>query len=104
MRLLFDQGTPAPLRAHLQKHEVSTVFELGWATLSNGDLLIRAEAAGFEALVTTDQNLKYQQNLPLRRVAIAVLMTTSWPRMERHGHALVLARTRRRPPAAQNNE
>ena len=67
------------------------MFELGWATLSNGDLLIRAEAAGFEALVTTDQNLKYQQNLPLRRVAIAVLMTTSWPRMERHGASVAAA-------------
>jgi hypothetical protein len=84
VRLLFDQGTPAPLRPHLPKHEVSTVFELGWATLSNGDLLSRAEAAGFEALITTDQNLKYQQNLPLRRIAIAVLMTTSWPRIERN--------------------
>ena len=84
MRFLFDQGTPAPLRAHLTNHEVSTVFELGWSALSNGELLTRAEAAGYAGLVTTDQNLKYQQNLPSRRIAIAVLLTTSWPRIERH--------------------
>jgi len=84
MRLLFDQGTPQPLKAHLPNHEVATVFELGWGSLSNGELLSRADAAGFAVLVTTDQNLKYQQNLPQRRVAIAVLMKASWPRIERH--------------------
>ena len=89
MRLLFDQGTPAPLRAHLTNHEVSTVFELGWSTLSNGELLSRAEAAGYAGFVTTDHNLKYQQNLPSRRIAIAVLLTTSWPRVERHAAAVV---------------
>jgi hypothetical protein len=61
VRILFDQGTPAPLRGHL-KHDVATVVDLGWGTLSNGELLAQAEAAGFEVLVTTDQNLKYQQN------------------------------------------
>jgi hypothetical protein len=82
VRILFDQGTPAPLRDHL-KHDVSTVHDLRWSTLSNGELLARAEAAGFEVLVTTDQSLKYQQNLPQRRVAIAVLTKASWPRIER---------------------
>ena len=82
MRILFDQGTPAPLRSHL-KHEVATVVDLGWSTLSNGELLTQAEAAGFEVLVTTDQNLKYQQNLPRRRIGIAVLTKASWPRIER---------------------
>lgn len=82
MRILFDQGTPAPLRSHL-KHDVATVIDLGWGTLSNGELLARAEAAGFEVLITTDQNLKYQQNLPRRLIAIAVLTKASWPRIER---------------------
>ena len=89
MRLPFDQGTPAPLRALLTNHEVETVFELGWSALSNGELLSRAEAAGYLGFVTTDQNLKYQQNLPSRRIAIAVLLTTSWPRIERHAAAVV---------------
>ena len=81
MRVLFDQGTPAPLRASLPQHAVETAYELGWATLKNGELITAAESAGFEVLVTTDKNLKYQQNLAARRIAIVVLSTTSWPRI-----------------------
>jgi hypothetical protein len=81
VRILFDQGVPAPLREHLQGHEVATTFELGWSTLSNGELLSRAESK-FDALVTTDRNLRHQQNLAGRRIAIVVLPTTSWPRLQ----------------------
>lgn len=84
MRVLFDQGAPVPLRALLVRHEVATVYELGWHQMENGALLRQAEASGYEVLVTTDQNLRYQQNLPGRKLAIAILMTTSWPRIERH--------------------
>lgn len=84
MRVLFDQGTPVPLRTYLASHSVTTVYELGWSELKNGDLLGRAEESGYETFVTTDQNLRYQQNLPGRRLAIAVLMATSWPRIERN--------------------
>lgn len=80
-RVLFDQGTPVPLRQYLPAHSVSTAFELGWTSLKNGDLLAQAEAAGFEVLVTTDQNLKYQQNLTGRSISIVVVSTTSWPRI-----------------------
>ena len=52
MRVLFDQGTPAPLRHALAPHEVSTAFELGWSNLENGDLLLEAEGR-FEVFVTT---------------------------------------------------
>jgi hypothetical protein len=83
MQVLFDQGTPVPLRRYLTPHAVTTVFEKGWSTLQNGELLSVAEREGFEVLVTTDQNLKYQQNLKERQLAIVVLMTTSWPRIER---------------------
>lgn len=89
MRILFDQGAPVPLRALLTRHDVTTVYELGWSLLENGALLRQAEASGYEALVTTDQNLRYQQNLPGRRMAIAILMTTSWPRIERHAPHVV---------------
>lgn len=82
MRVLFDQGTPAPLRNHLATHIVTTAFELNWGGLTNGALLSEAELAGFEVLVTTDQNLKYQQNLKSRTIAIVVLTTTSWPRLQ----------------------
>lgn len=81
MRVLFDQGTPAPLRNHSPDHEVSTAYELGWSNLKNGELLQMAETSGFEALVTTDQNLRYQQDLASRKIAIVVLSTTSWPRI-----------------------
>ena len=83
MKILFDQGTPAPLRQHLPGHEVATAFELGWNTLRNGELLRRAETAGYALLVTTDRNLRYQQNLAGRNIAILVLSTTSWPRIQR---------------------
>ena len=63
MRVLFDQGVPVPLRRHFHPHEVDTAAELGWSELKNGDLISSAEAGGYETLVTTDQNLRYQQNL-----------------------------------------
>jgi predicted nuclease of predicted toxin-antitoxin system len=84
MKLLFDQGTPAPLRNSLPNHAVETAFEKGWSNLKNGDLLTRAEAEGFDALITTDQNLPYQQNLTGRKISVVVLLTTSWPRIKNH--------------------
>src|SRR5436190_20231610 len=83
MKILFDQGTPAPLRYALRGHLVATAHEMGWAQLANGDLLNAAEAS-FDAFVTTDQNLRYQQNLRGRKLAILILSTTRWPRLQRH--------------------
>jgi len=88
VRILFDQGTPAPLRRALRGHLVSTVYERGWSTLADGALLAAAEQDGFEVFVTTDQQLKYQQQLAGRRLAILVLGTTSWPRIEPHAEAI----------------
>lgn len=82
MRILFDQGTPAPLRDHLPGHTVETAYEKGWSALQNGELLAKAEA-GFDVLVTTDRNLHHQQNLAGRKIAILVLPTTSWPRLQK---------------------
>ena len=84
MKILFDQGTPAPLRLALAGHSVTTAFEHGWSDLQNGDLIRMAEADGFQILVTTDQNLKYQQNPAGRRLGILVLPTTSWPKIQKH--------------------
>lgn len=84
MKILFDQGTPQPLRNELVGHVVDTVYEQGWSTLKNGDLLAAAEQAGYDLFVTTDQNLRYQQNLAARRLAILVLRTTSWPKIRPH--------------------
>ena len=76
MKLLFDQGTPVPLRDALPGHEVVTAFELGWQGLQNGELLRVAEAEGFAAIITTDQSLRYQQNLSDRQLALVVLKAT----------------------------
>jgi predicted nuclease of predicted toxin-antitoxin system len=81
MRILFDQGTPLPLRKYLQGHTVETVFELGWSTLKNGELLAAAEES-FDLLITTDQQLRSQQNLSKRNLSVLVLMTTSWLRIK----------------------
>ena len=91
MKLLFDQGTPVPLRNHLTNHTVETAFEKGWSNLGNGDLLTRAEADGFDALITTDQNLRHQQNLTGRKISVVVLLTTSWPRIKNHISLIVQA-------------
>lgn len=90
LNILFDQGTPAPLRRVLPDHSVTTAFERGWQSLQNGELLAAAETAGFDAIVTTDQNLRYQQNLSGRRLAVLVLSTTDWRRIRAHA-GLVLA-------------
>ncbi|MBK8337317.1 MAG: DUF5615 family PIN-like protein [Sterolibacteriaceae bacterium] len=89
MKVLFDQGTPAPLRKALTGHDVQTAYELGWSGLQNGELISAAEAAGFEVFVTTDRNLKYQQNLVARKLSIVVLLTTSWPRIQKSLDAVV---------------
>lgn len=81
MRVLFDQGTPVPLRQHLTSHQVETAFELGWSRLSNGDLLAAAEGR-FDVLITTDKNVRQQQSLARRKLAVLILPTTSWPRLE----------------------
>ncbi len=81
MKILFDQGTPVPLRRHSHPHDVDTAAELGWSELQNGELLSSAEDRGYALMVTTDQNLQYQQNLADRSIGIVVLKTTSWPRI-----------------------
>ena len=82
MRILFDQGTPAPLRRHLDGHVVDTAAECGWSDLDNGDLIDSAEQAGYDVLITTDQNLRYQQNLASPRLAVVVLLSTAWPKVQ----------------------
>ena len=82
MRILFDQGTPAPLRRFLGSHSVDTAYERGWSDLRNGDLLREAEKDGYDLLITTDQNIRFQQNLSGGRMGILVLLSTSWPRIQ----------------------
>lgn len=78
MRILFDHGTPVPIRNAFVGHTVKTALEAGWDRLSNGELLKVGEDAGFDVLLTTDQNLPNEQNLKGRKLAIVVLNKADW--------------------------
>ena len=79
---MFDHGTPAPLRRHLKQHVIDRSAERGWELLENGELIRLAEEEGCDLIVTTDQNMRYQQNMTGRRLAIVVLTATAWPRVQ----------------------
>lgn len=98
MRILFDQGTPVPLKRHLSGHTVSTAYDMGWSNLANGDLLAKTESQ-FDLMVTTDQNLRYQQDLKGRKLAILVLPTTSWPEIQKHTSEIASAVSGMKPGA-----
>jgi hypothetical protein len=91
MLILFDNGTPAPLRQFLKGHTVIEAVERGWDRLTNGDLIAAAEAEGYDLLITTDKNLRYQQNLTGRRIAFVVLGNQQWPVLRRYVDRVVAA-------------
>jgi predicted nuclease of predicted toxin-antitoxin system len=72
LKVVLDQNVPAPLARVLQGHDVRHTSSLGWEALSNGDLLAAAETDGFELLVTADKNIRYQQNLTQRKIALLI--------------------------------
>jgi tartrate dehydratase beta subunit/fumarate hydratase class I family protein len=78
MHVVFDNGTPRGVAAALTDHIVEEARTRGWDTLRNGELLDAAEAAKFDVLVTTDRNIRYQQNLITRKIAIVVLGKGRW--------------------------
>jgi predicted nuclease of predicted toxin-antitoxin system len=78
VKVLFDTCVPRPLRKNLPGHEIKTAQEMGWDRVRNGDLIQMAEAV-FDAIVTSDQNLKYQQNVTARRIGIVVLPANYLP-------------------------
>ena len=96
MRILFDQGTPRPLRRYLAGHEVKTSKEMLWSELENGELLKQAESA-FEVFFTTDKNIRYQQNLEGRRIGIIVLPQPTWSVVRLHADKILQAVNSIRP-------
>jgi hypothetical protein len=78
MLILFDHGTPRGIARHLLEHTVKEACAQGWDRLTNGELLKAAEEAGFDLLLTTDKNIRYQQNLQQRKIAIVVLGRARW--------------------------
>ena len=97
MLILFDHGTPAPLRSFLRNHTVKKTKDLGWDTLSNGELLRAAEEAAFEIFLTTDKNIRYQQNLADRTIAIVVLNNSRWPVVRQYVDRVAAAITAAKP-------
>ena len=91
MRVLFDQATPVPIRSFLSGHQIRTAAQEGWHQLANGDLLDAAEAAEFEVFVNTDKNMRYQERLANRRIAIVVLNRLQWPQLRPHVQRIVAA-------------
>lgn len=91
MIVLFDHSTPAPLARHLAGHAVTEARDRGWDRLSNVDLLTEAEQAGFEVLVTADKNMRYQQNLTKRKIALVILPTPQWPILRLHVERIAAA-------------
>jgi hypothetical protein len=91
MLIIFDQATPVPIRPYLKRHTVRTAAQQGWDKLSNGELLSAAEQAGFDLLLTTDKNMRYQQNLANRKIAIVVLGQQQWPQLRPHVQRVIEA-------------
>jgi hypothetical protein len=84
MKILFDNGTPKPIARCLIGHEITYARQIGWHELENGELIQKAEEAGYEVLLSTDKNIRYQQNLSRRRIALAVLGNRQWPAVRLH--------------------
>jgi hypothetical protein len=89
LRVLLDKNVPVGVRRFLDKYEVRTVVEMGWpAQLENGKLLEAAETAAVDVMITSDQNIRHQQHLTGRKLALVVLGSNIWPIVRSHGAAI----------------
>jgi len=91
MKILFDNGTPNPIARSLIEHEVTFARKIGWHELENGELIRKAEEAGYQLLLSTDKNIRYQQNLSSRKIALVVLGNSQWPMVQLHLDKIVAA-------------
>ena len=92
MRILFDKNVPIGVRRFLPNHDIRTIADIGWSDqLENGELLKGAEESGFDVMVTSDQNIRYQQNLTGRRLALVVLGSNIWPVVQGYASAIAAA-------------
>ncbi len=93
MRILLDECVPVQVRDALGGHDVSIVQKMGWRGISNGELLARAEQADFQLFIVADKNLRHQQNLTGRRLAILELWTNHRPLLKSRCSTHFLATT-----------
>ena len=91
MKVLFDNGTPKPIARSLIGHEVDFARQIGWHELENGQLMQQAEDASHDVLLSTDKNIRYQQNLSHRKIALVVLGNSQWPRVRLHLNEIAAA-------------
>jgi hypothetical protein len=98
-RVLLDHNVPEGVRHLLRGHDVTTTREKGWSQLANGALLTAAERAGFEVFVTGDRNIRFQQTLLGRQLALVVLGANIWPVVRNHGDRIAEAIAQVRPGA-----
>jgi len=82
VKILLDESVPRLLKLRLPQLNISTVQEMGWTGVQNGELLAEAEEH-FDVLITADRNLRYQQNLSGRKLAILVLPSNQVPLVTR---------------------
>jgi hypothetical protein len=78
LTVLLEECTPRAIQKRLPARAIRTVQEMGWAGIRNGELLTLAERQ-FDVFVTTDKNLRYQQNLAGRRLAVMLLSSNQVP-------------------------
>jgi len=81
MKILFDNGTPKPIARSLIGHQVTRARQIGGHELENGELIQKAEEAGYDVLLSTDKNIRYQQNLAGRKIALVILSNSQWPQV-----------------------
>ncbi len=103
MKILLDECVPAPMQSLLSNHACTTVQAKGWSGIRNGDLLQRAEAE-FDLFITSDQNIRYQQNLARRRIAILELSTNDINRIQAAASILADAVEKIQPNALKRLE
>jgi predicted nuclease of predicted toxin-antitoxin system len=97
MLILFDNNTPRGLNRFLSGHSVEEARMRGWDQLANGVLIAVAEQAGFEVIVTADKNIRYQQNLEGRKIALVVLENSQWPMVKLVAEKIAIAVNAARP-------
>lgn len=90
MKVIFDENVPLPLQQFLGGHTVTTVQQEGWAGIENGELLKLVDGK-FAVLLLADKNLRYQQNLKQRRIALVELPTNRWPALQKMAERIAAA-------------
>lgn len=97
MRILLDECVPVQIRNALPGHEIITARQMSWGGLANGKLLNETEKAGFDLIIVADKNLRHQQNLTGRKLAILELWTNHRPTLEKHFNYIRSAAERIKP-------